>query len=1024
LAAITFHGMHPLTKNYIGRAGNDETMSSRAALALMVMALMLAPTSLVLGAALSGAQASVSSDSAQTDTWSDNLPGVLAARNAHTWVSGFPLLKMGYKLERAGGSEEGGADGRAMELKYTGEHCRILVDSACKPYPSNATIGAVSNEFDTVIFPNNTATFGAVAYPFIDIKIVNVDGPYGIGGYFTPGDPGSVYIDCADITSWGYAIAAHEFQHLIHNQKDPDEELWLNEGCADVAIAVCYGQNEGTLTGHVDAFESYPDNDLTVFQNEIYDYGSAYAFVQYFWDHFGGQDTIRLLVSENGNGISGIDNVLKTLGYSKRFSQLFPEWCVACRVNDRTIDGGEYGFDILKISVQLAGDWSNLPVYSGGSVQRWAADCYRFRNGDGEDLEVNLCVTSGSYLPCLFALGSGRPSTVQKLGVFNSVATGLVRGFGRDFSEAILVTAASASGSYNYNASLVDRTAPVTSIMVNPERPNGNGSWYVTSPLVKLNVNEPSRTVYRWDDSPEQDYFGELTAPEGNHTIHYYSVDVNYNLEAAQNFTIAVDTTRPETGIEVMPAQPDGLGDWYITAPTIQLLTEENSTASYSWDGGNESNFTDAISVPEGTHALSYNSVDQAGNEGEGHTRTFRVDTSAPAAKADMAPASPDGLGGWYRSPPVITLSSEEKGAMLLYAWDNSTETAYIQPLVAPQGSHRLYYRARDQAGNAGARQDFSVKVDSVVPVSTLVVEPKSPEKGKEWYRVRPVVQIQVSDADTSASAYFSWDGESFRAYVGPLKVPEGEHTLHYYSKDTRGNVENASFRTFKVDTVAPVTKMTTEPSQGEEWFRKAPKITFATDANAEILFSWDGDPPMVYRETLTASEGDHNLTFHARDGAGNTEKARTVNFRVDTHLPVAFFTISAANVLIGESIVVDASGSSDDNGIDLYQLDFGDGYKRSGEKAVEEHIYDAAGTYTVTLKVRDESGAWSDAVSATVTVNLPPRPTPPAVDKGFTLSPSMTMGALLVAIVIGVIGMAASRLRRKPKRGRRRRAT
>jgi len=998
-------------------------MNSRAALALMVMALMLAPTSLVPGVALSGAQAGVSSDSSDNARWSDALPGVLSAREARTWVSGFPLLKMGYKLESAGGSEEGGADGRALELKYTGEHCRILVDSACKPYPSNATIGAVSNEFDTVIFPNNTATFGAIAYPFIDIKIVNIDGPYGIGGYFTPGDPGSVYIDCADITSWGYAIVAHEFQHLIHNQKDPDEELWLNEGCADVAIAVCYGQNEGTLTGHVDAFESFPDNDLTVFQNEIYDYGSAYAFAQYFWDHFGGQDTIRMLVSEKGNGIAGIDNVLKNLGYPKRFATFFPDWCVACRVNDKRIDAGQYGFDRLKISVQLATDWSTLPVYSGGSVQRYAADCIRFQNGDGQDLDVEFCVTSGSYTPRLFGLGYGRNSTVLELTVINGVASGLLRGFGRDYTEAVLVTPSNTGGSYNYNASLVDRTPPATSILVNPAGPNGNAGWYVTAPYIKLNPSEPSRTLYWWDEPPELDYSGELQAPEGNHTLYYYSIDTNDNKEEKRNLTVAVDTTAPETGIEVSPEKPDGLGEWYTTVPTVRFLIEDNSTASYTWDGGNESNFTDAISVPEGTHTLSYNSVDQAGNEGQGHTKTFRVDTSSPAARAEMAPAAPDGLGGWYRSPPVITLSSEESGAMLLYSWDNSTETAYVQPLVAPQGSHRLYYRARDQAGNAGARQDFSVKVDSVVPVSTLVVEPKSPEKGKEWYRVRPVVQIQVSDADISASAYFSWDGESFRAYVGPLKVPEGEHTLHYYSKDTRGNVENASFRTFKVDTVAPVTKMTTEPPQGEEWFRKAPKITLATDANAEILCSWDEDSPTVYREPLTASEGDHNLTFHARDGAGNTEKARTVNFRVDTHLPVALFTISATTVLIGESIVMDASGSSDENGLELYQLDFGDGYKRSGDKVIEEHIYDAAGTYTVTLKVRDASGAWSDAVSATVTVKLPPRPAKPAEDNGFTFSPAMMMGALLVAIVIGAIGLAVSRRQRKPKRGRRRRA-
>jgi len=993
-------------------------MSRTGALALVVMALMLAPTSLVPGTALLVGHVGASSDDG---VWSDALPGVLAARNARTWVSGYPLLKMGYSMDSSGGSgEEGGASGRTLELMYTGDHCMIYVDSGCKPYPSNATIGSVSNEFDTVIWPNDTATFGSVAYHYIDIKIINIDGPYGIGGYFNPGDPGSVYIDCADINSWGFQITAHEFQHLIHNQQDPDEELWVNEGCADVAIAVCYGQADSTLTGHVDAFESYPDNDLTVFQNEIYDYGSTFAFMQYFWDRFGGQNTIRTLVSEKGNGIQGIDNTLKAVGSYETFDSLFPDWCVACRADDKTIEGGQYGYDQLKVQVQDAADWTKLPVYSGGKVVRWAADCCHFQGGDGQDLYVEFCVTSGSYQPRLFGLGYGRNSTVIEMVLAGNTATALLRGFGRDYFEAVLVTPSSTGGDYSYSAIMVDRTPPATSSLVNPSKPNGKAGWYITSPSVKLTTNEPSRTYYYWDEPPEKEYSGELSAPDGNHTLVYYSIDANDNKEAHRNLTMRVDTTLPETGIEVDPAEPDGLGGWYITVPTVRLLTEDNCSAFYSWDSGNESNYTGELTVCAGTRTLHYRSVDQAGNEGEEYGKVFRVDTTAPMAWANLTPSSPDGLGGWYRTPPVITLGSDEPDAMFLYSWDNSSDAAYVGPLVAPQGAHKLLYRARDAAGSLSPKQELGVKFDSLAPVSTLVVDPKSPDRGREWYRVRPTLQILISDADPAASAYFSWDNESFRAYPGSLKAPEGSHTLHYYSKDSRGNVENASFRVFRVDTVPPKTTVTIDPPQSEDWYRKAPRITLGAEENAQAWYSWDDEPAAVFLSPLTAPEGDHNLSYYSMDAAGNTEKARVLNFRVDAHAPVALLALSATSMMVGESLLADASGSSDENGVELYQFDFGDGYRRTSSDPREEHTYDSAGTYTINVRVRDTSGAWSEPVSTTITVSLPPRSKPPANEEAPTVSPMMFAVVIGIVVAATVAGFALAKRERKPSKRRR----
>ena len=69
-----------------------------------------------------------------------------------------------------------------------------------------------------------------------------------------------MFVDYADITlSWGRSILAHELEHLLHNALDPYENLWIDEGNADVAIYLCFGA-DSTLTGHVNAWTGAPNN--------------------------------------------------------------------------------------------------------------------------------------------------------------------------------------------------------------------------------------------------------------------------------------------------------------------------------------------------------------------------------------------------------------------------------------------------------------------------------------------------------------------------------------------------------------------------------------------------------------------------------------------------------------------------------------------------------------------------------------------------------------------------------------------
>ena len=74
--------------------------------------------------------------------------------------------------------------------------------------------------------------------------------------------------------------------------------------------------------------------------------------------------------------------------------------------------------------------------------------------------------------------------------------------------------------------------------------------------------------------------------------------------------------------------------------------------------------------------------------------------------------------------------------------------------------------------------------------------------------RTRPPRHITLSASDATsgvASTLDAIDGGSAEADGGAVTVPEGEHTLGYWSIDGLGNVEATQTASVKVDTVAPV---------------------------------------------------------------------------------------------------------------------------------------------------------------------------------------------------------------------------
>jgi len=138
---------------------------------------------------------------------------------------------------------------------------------------SSTTLNDIASTWESTIYPTDTTYFGSP--PDVDnncqieIVLIAIDGSGGTGGYFSPGISSvreSVFVDVDDM-SWRNTILAHEFEHLLHNARDPYEYLWIDEGAADMAAYLAFGVTS-TLTGHANEWSQDSSLSVTVVERQ------------------------------------------------------------------------------------------------------------------------------------------------------------------------------------------------------------------------------------------------------------------------------------------------------------------------------------------------------------------------------------------------------------------------------------------------------------------------------------------------------------------------------------------------------------------------------------------------------------------------------------------------------------------------------------------------------------------------------------------------------------------------------------
>ena len=182
-----------------------------------------------------------------------------------------------------------------------------------------------------------------------------------------------------------------------------------------------------------------------------------------------------------------------------------------------------------------------------------------------------------------------------------------------------------------------------------------------------------------------------------------------------------------------------------------------------------------------------------------------------------------------------------------------------------------------------------------------------------------------------------------------------------------------------------PVAAFTSTASGAEYTFDASG--SYDTDGQIDN-YAWDFGDGSIGQGTPSTShtylaDGVYQVVLTVTDNGGaNSNVTQTVTVNSSSNAPPsAQFIMNTTSGAVPLTVTFDASPSSDDGQIAGYEWNFGDGgVTDSGRTAM--HIYNQAGTFTVTLRVTDDGGFSASTAKPVVVTAAPPpaaiwQPTP-----------------------------------------------
>jgi PKD repeat protein len=214
----------------------------------------------------------------------------------------------------------------------------------------------------------------------------------------------------------------------------------------------------------------------------------------------------------------------------------------------------------------------------------------------------------------------------------------------------------------------------------------------------------------------EQEYIPVGT--EGEHIVEAYSVDFYGNEETPVSDIFHIDKSEPTLDVNVIGGeQIDG---WYTDTVTIGIQGNDELSGvdkiMYQLDLGAWEEYTNPITIGEGSHYFNALIVDKAGNTNEDSAQA-KIDLSAPESTCILIGQGTDNR--FYKDVEIRIVGSDQGSGVkeTYYRMDNAPAgyNTYYQPITADTlGKHTIEYYSIDNIGNQEPSKTTTFTISNV----------------------------------------------------------------------------------------------------------------------------------------------------------------------------------------------------------------------------------------------------------------------------------------------------------------------
>jgi hypothetical protein len=293
---------------------------------------------------------------------------------------------------------------------------------------------------------------------------------------------------------------------------------------------------------------------------------------------------------------------------------------------------------------------------------------------------------------------------------WTTYATGPVSVGGTEGSHTVFYRSADASGnveSTNTGYVNIDSVTPTLTVSA----PSG---WQVSSPVtVSASAIDTMSGVagirYAVGNGAAATYTAEVPVlTQGTTTLSFSALDLAGNTTASQTVNVRLDSVAPTTTASGLADAP---GTWRTSALLFSLSATDAASGvaatTYTVDSGVGQLYATPVSVTgEGTHTVTYASIDAAGNVEATNTGYVGIDQTAPRTTDDHSEV--------YTGPATIHLSVVDTlsgPAQTAYVLDSGEVALGTTITASAAGAHTLEYASTDEAGNVESTHTITFTV-------------------------------------------------------------------------------------------------------------------------------------------------------------------------------------------------------------------------------------------------------------------------------------------------------------------------